>query len=260
MVGQMKKRSSLILVALIITSFYLLQPQKVHSVEPFFTLKYKSYKGVGLDYGNLLKQQLARIGINLEVTRVDPPAFLGEFLPFYDYDIFFIDTYNPHRYVYLYNPIFEPSYTLLKNDFSDFYTENGSYNYFRYHSSYDWDDCLETGINEWYLRHGNLVMPPFSKERIQHYWDWQEYLMDKVCLMAPALTPKIYVAHWSTLDGYNLKEGIINSLLLIATYILDFLCIHPFLDGNGRLSRLISLMLLYHNGHDVGKYISIEKI
>jgi len=62
--------------------------------------------------------------------------------------------------------------------------------------------------------------------------------------------------------SFNKKwnERIINPLLLIATYILDFLCIHPFLDGNGRLSRLISLMLLYHIGHDVGRYISIEKI
>ncbi|NGX29227.1 MAG: hypothetical protein K940chlam4_00057 [Candidatus Anoxychlamydiales bacterium] len=63
-------------------------------------------------------------------------------------------------------------------------------------------------------------------------------------------------------DSFNKKwkEQIINPLLLIATYILDFLCIHPFLDGNGRLSRLISLVLLYHIGHDVGRYISIEKI
>ena len=63
-------------------------------------------------------------------------------------------------------------------------------------------------------------------------------------------------------DQYNqrLKEGELENLLLIATYILDFLCIHPFLDGNGRVSRLITLMLLYHNSYEVGRYISIEKI
>ena len=41
--------------------------------------------------------------------------------------------------------------------------------------------------------------------------------------------------------------------------ILDFLCIHPFRDGNGRMSRLLSLLLLYKSGFDVGKYISFEE-
>ena len=51
----------------------------------------------------------------------------------------------------------------------------------------------------------------------------------------------------------------INQLLLIPCVILDFLCIHPFRDGNGRMSRLLSLLLLYRNGFDVGKYISFEE-
>ena len=51
----------------------------------------------------------------------------------------------------------------------------------------------------------------------------------------------------------------INQLLLIPCVILDFLCIHPFRDGNGRMSRLLTLLLLYKNGFDVGKYISFEE-
>ena len=51
----------------------------------------------------------------------------------------------------------------------------------------------------------------------------------------------------------------INQLLLIPCVILDFLCIHPFRDGNGRMSRLLSLLLLYKNGFDAGKYISFEE-
>ena len=51
----------------------------------------------------------------------------------------------------------------------------------------------------------------------------------------------------------------INQLLLIPCVILDFLCIHPFSDGNGRMSRLLSLLLLYKNGFDAGKYISFEE-
>ena len=53
--------------------------------------------------------------------------------------------------------------------------------------------------------------------------------------------------------------AIINSLLIIPIFIHDFLCIHPFNDGNGRMSRLLTLLLLYKNGYEVGKYVSIEK-
>src|SRR5699024_1677218 len=51
----------------------------------------------------------------------------------------------------------------------------------------------------------------------------------------------------------------IDQLLLIPCVILDFLCIHPFRDGNGRMSRLLSLLLLYKNGYDVGRYVSFEE-
>ena len=51
----------------------------------------------------------------------------------------------------------------------------------------------------------------------------------------------------------------IDALILIPTFIIDFLCIHPFNDGNGRMSRLLSLLLLYQQGYNIGKYISLEK-
>ena len=49
-------------------------------------------------------------------------------------------------------------------------------------------------------------------------------------------------------------------LLIIPLAILDFLCIHPFTDGNGRTGRLLSLMLLYRSGYTVGRYISLERV
>lgn len=54
--------------------------------------------------------------------------------------------------------------------------------------------------------------------------------------------------------------GKIPDLILIATFLLDFLCIHPFPDGNGRMARLLTLLLLYQSGYIVGRYISLEKI
>ena len=57
-----------------------------------------------------------------------------------------------------------------------------------------------------------------------------------------------------------LASGQIDPLILIPMFILDFLCIHPFNDGNGRMSRLLTLLLLYRAGYIVGKYISIEKL
>lgn len=58
----------------------------------------------------------------------------------------------------------------------------------------------------------------------------------------------------------ELNKGEADPLLLIPMFILDFLCIHPFNDGNGRMSRLLTLLLLYKAEYVVGKFISIEKL
>lgn len=76
------------------------------------------------------------------------------------------------------------------------------------------------------------------------------------------------VEAWETAETVEricvaLDKAIISQtelLLVIPAFILDFLCIHPFSDGNGRMSRLLTLLLLYRAGYIVGKYISIEKL
>jgi len=70
----------------------------------------------------------------------------------------------------------------------------------------------------------------------------------------PMAMQQLLLAYLDARSNYN-----INQLLLIPCFILDFLCIHPFTDGNGRMSRLLSLLMLYKNGFDVGKYISFEE-
>ncbi len=70
----------------------------------------------------------------------------------------------------------------------------------------------------------------------------------------PAAMEQLELAYLEARSNAN-----INQLLLIPCVILDFLCIHPFRDGNGRMSRLLSLLLLYKNGYDAGKYVSFEE-
>jgi Fic family protein len=55
------------------------------------------------------------------------------------------------------------------------------------------------------------------------------------------------------------QEGT-EPLVVIPLTVLDFLCIHPFTDGNGRIARLLTLLLLYHFDYQVGKYISLERL
>ena len=71
----------------------------------------------------------------------------------------------------------------------------------------------------------------------------------------PAAVDELCLLYRHALDQDN-----IPSLLAIAGLVLDFLCIHPFRDGNGRVSRLLTLLALYQHGYEVGRYISLERL
>jgi hypothetical protein len=64
------------------------------------------------------------------------------------------------------------------------------------------------------------------------------------------------------LDVWNdcIEEKCIHPLIALAAFNLDFLCIHPFRDGNGRVSRLLMLLQCYQQGIEVGRYISLERL
>jgi Fic family protein len=76
--------------------------------------------------------------------------------------------------------------------------------------------------------------------------------------VSPVATPgamQDLISHWE-----NAVDQQREPLLLIPLAVLDFLCIHPFADGNGRTARLLTLLLLYRSGYDVGRYISLERV
>ena len=77
--------------------------------------------------------------------------------------------------------------------------------------------------------------------------------------LAAHLTPEA-MARLHNAYRAKLDEQTVEPLLLISAYVLDFLCIHPFADGNGRMARLLSLLLLYQAGYEVGRYISLEGV
>lgn len=62
------------------------------------------------------------------------------------------------------------------------------------------------------------------------------------------------------LNLHYCRQERIEPLLAMPLLILDFLCVHPFSDGNGRVSRLLTLLLAYHYGFEVGRYISLERV
>jgi len=76
---------------------------------------------------------------------------------------------------------------------------------------------------------------------------------------APHLVDSLMQTLHQSLDAFR-SHSDVEPLFVIAAYVLDFLCIHPFRDGNGRMARLLTLLLLYQAGYEVGRFISLEKI
>jgi Fic family protein len=73
--------------------------------------------------------------------------------------------------------------------------------------------------------------------------------------LVPATVEELCLAYNRSID-----QSKIPPLLAAACLVFDFLCIHPFREANGRVSRLLTLLTLYHLGHNVGRYISLERI
>lgn len=75
-------------------------------------------------------------------------------------------------------------------------------------------------------------------------------------LITPQLIEQACEAYRAATDGTSWTDPLLATIM----FIFDFTCVHPFNDGNGRMSRLLTLLLLYRSGFNVGKYISLEHI
>lgn len=76
----------------------------------------------------------------------------------------------------------------------------------------------------------------------------------------PAAKTPVAMKTLAVLWDASLEERKIHPLIAMAAFNLDFLCIHPFRDGNGRVSRLLLLLQCYHLGYEIGRYISLERL
>jgi len=193
---------TLILVGMIlINSVLVINSKQTQAEQPFFTLVAKSpwYNGnqfEHLAYFNLIARQLERIGINIDVIVQDCASFeFPEIIAIRNFDITMITT----SVIFTYNLLME------------LYSENGSLNMFGYNTEMDWDEKLGTGKNQWYLEQMNAILPPNSNDSIQHFWEWEQYLMDELLLMQPLASKKNYCKYWDNLQGFNYTEGILQS-------------------------------------------------
>ncbi|MFW9924861.1 MAG: ABC transporter substrate-binding protein [Candidatus Thorarchaeota archaeon] len=191
---------SILVLLLFFSNFVILPTNKTKAIGPFYSFDVMCRIGIEADYMNMIKQNLHQIGIELNIFACDSLTILSHLLT-YDFDILSFSLFGSGI-----DPV----------DFDSIYSENGM-NFPDYSQEMDWNSTLETneeigwGTNEWYLNNGSKIIPPYSEIRIQHYWDWEQYLMDELLPCFPLLTAKGCVAFWSNLKGYNYSKGITQS-------------------------------------------------
>jgi Fic family protein len=134
-------------------------------------------------------------------------------------------------------------------------------------------------LNEIHTRHEKLAITPDTLKRLHALCqsasgDAGQFkkVDNEVIQLVPGAAPVIRfrcvkakdtpaaVEELCLLYRHALDQDNIPPLIAIAGLVLDFLCIHPFRDGNGRVSRLLTLLALYQHGHEAGRYVSLERM
>ena len=150
----------------------------------------------GSEYFNIIKEDLAKININLDIEVLDWQSYVSEVLMFGDFDL---------SHITLIGRGIDPA------EVSQIYSADNLLNFFGYENELDYDEEYGMGKNEWYIKEGLEILPLDSNERISHYWNWQNYLMDEILPCQPLLTLKDYCVVWNNLEGYNYSDGLIKS-------------------------------------------------
>ena len=130
------------------------------------------------------------------------------------------------------------------------------------------DHYDEIDISEATIRHLHSLLMYYSQDRKGDYKKFDNQISvtyadgSKKILFEPVPASEVETAMKQLILAYNeaVNDSDINKMLLIPCFITDFLAIHPFQDGNGRISRLLTLLLLYKHGYVIGKYVSYEKM
>ena len=139
-----KKQFVIFLVLMIIVSSTIISKNttKTKSIDPFFTLFAKCGSPEGMDVLFLVKQQIARIGINLDIIRLDWPSFVAELIAFRDFDLIYIDYWETP------DPFYNIPYPGdIYDCIEDFYGTLGIFGYF-YGMDYDEEDKSLTPLED----------------------------------------------------------------------------------------------------------------
>ncbi len=199
-----KKQFVIFLVLMIIVSSTIISKNttKTKSIDPFFTLFAKCGSPEGMDVLFLVKQQIARIGINLDIIRLDWPSFVAELIAFRDFDLIYIDYWETP------DPFYNIPYPGdIYDCIEDFYGTLGIFGYFY---GMDYDEELEAGLCETMQSVGGSTSPPNSQERIDRSWEWQHYVMDEILPFLPMFANKTFVSFWDQLEYFDYTKNIVQ--------------------------------------------------
>jgi len=189
----MKRRKqifSFFLIVLIFVSTHFVKADEEIIEKPIVTLNLAIDKH-SFEYAEYMTRNLEDIGIDVKIINegfriIEPVTY--PWYRFEDWDLGFLMISEEN----------DP-------DLSYLYSENGSLNLFGLGSNISY--CEE---NERFLKKGIELMN--FEERQQHYYEWQQLLMDKIVPILPFYSPYQYISYWSNLKGYDASWGIVNSL------------------------------------------------
>lgn len=129
-----------------------------------------------------------------------------------------------------------------------------------------YDPEFSADLSEDYVRHLHALLLQATSDQAGRYKDTDNWIQERdskgriSVRFVPVPAREVCDAMGQLIMAYReaVQDSRVNTLALVACVTVDFLCIHPFMDGNGRVSRLLTTMLLQRHGFDIGRLVSIE--